>query len=55
MVNNMETIEIKHLDSDIKEVSQLSHNFNRMVIHLKELFANLEEARNTLDPKKWRL
>ncbi|RKZ42877.1 MAG: hypothetical protein DRQ49_00680 [Gammaproteobacteria bacterium] len=49
MVNNMETIEIKHLDSDIKEVSQLSHNFNRMVIHLKELFANLEEARNTLE------
>ena len=51
MVNNMETIEIKLLDSDIKEVSQLSNNFNSMVIHLKELFANLEEARNTLEIK----
>ena len=51
MVNNMETIEIKLLDSDIKEVSQLSHNFNSMVIHLKELFVNLEDARNTLEIK----
>jgi signal transduction histidine kinase len=51
MISNLETIEIKRLDSDIKEVSQLSNNFNTMVIHLKELFANLEEARNTLEIK----
>jgi signal transduction histidine kinase len=51
MVSNMETIEIKRMDSDIEEVSQLSNNFNTMVIHLKQLFANLEEARNTLEIK----
>ncbi|OQY53012.1 MAG: hypothetical protein DRR08_10725 [Candidatus Parabeggiatoa sp. nov. 2] len=51
MVDNMETIEIKRMDSDIEEVSQLSNNFNTMVIHLKQLFANLEEARNTLEIK----
>ncbi|MCK5524655.1 MAG: GHKL domain-containing protein [Thiomargarita sp.] len=51
MVGNIGTIEVKPLDSDIREVSQLSLNFNTMVIHLKELFANLEEAKNTLEIK----
>jgi signal transduction histidine kinase len=51
MVGNIRTIEVKPLDSDIREVSQLSLNFNTMVIHLKELFANLEEAKNTLEIK----
>jgi signal transduction histidine kinase len=51
MVENMETIEIKPLDSDIKELSQLSDHFNMMVVHLKERFGNLEEARNTLEIK----
>jgi C4-dicarboxylate-specific signal transduction histidine kinase len=51
MVSNMKTIEVKQIDSNIEEVSQLSNNFNTMVIHLKQLFANLEEARNTLEIK----
>ena len=51
MVDNMETIEIKPLDSDIKELSQLSDHFNIMLVHLKERFVHLEEARNTLEIK----
>ncbi len=51
MVSNMKTVEVKLLKYDIDEVSELSNNFNTMIIHLKELFANLEEARNTLEIK----
>jgi signal transduction histidine kinase len=51
MVRNMKTVEVKELHYDIDEVSELSQNFNTMIIHLKELFANLEEARNTLEIK----
>ncbi|MEK8015393.1 MAG: ATP-binding protein [Candidatus Parabeggiatoa sp.] len=51
MVSNMKTVEVKQINYDIDEVSELSNNFNTMIIHLKELFANLEEARNTLEIK----
>ncbi|EDN68614.1 sensor signal transduction histidine kinase [Beggiatoa sp. PS] len=51
MVSNLETIDVKKMESDIAEVNQLSNNFNTMVLHLQKLFANLEEARNTLEIK----
>ncbi len=41
----------KHVNSSIEEVDQLDNNFNTMVIHLQNLFSNLEEVNNSLEIK----
>jgi signal transduction histidine kinase len=49
LCRNVENVEVKHLHSNIVEVDKLDNNFNTMVVHLQKLFANLEEAKNTLE------
>jgi len=51
MRNSVENIEIKRVDSEITEVDKLAENFNVMALHLKHLFANLQESHATLELK----
>lgn len=51
MYNSIEELEIKHINSEIREVDTLSENFRTMALHLKNLFANLQESHVTLEQK----
>jgi signal transduction histidine kinase len=51
MIKDIDHVKTHTLQSDIKEVCELSQNFNTMIIHLQRLFKNLEEANNTLEIK----
>ena len=51
MIKNIDHVKTHKLQSEINEVSELSQNFNTMIIHLQRLFKNLEEANNTLEIK----
>ncbi len=51
MRNNLEESQIQQINSEIREVDTLSENFKTMVLHLKLVFANLQESRATLEQK----
>lgn len=51
MRNSIGEFEIKPINSEIREVDTLSENFQVMALHLKNLFANLQESHNTLEQK----
>jgi len=51
MIKDIDHVKTHNLQSEIKEVCELSQNFNTMIIHLQRLFKNLEDANNTLEIK----
>lgn len=51
MCNSIEELEVKQIDSEIREVDKLAENFKVMALHLKNVFANLQESHATLEQK----
>ncbi len=49
--DSIEELEVKRVDSEINEVDKLAENFNVMALHLKDLFAHLQESHATLELK----